>query len=52
MTSLESEEEAVNLVSYLKSCGGGTQDLHESGRHSEGWREEGNACGKQVEANA
>ena len=35
MTSSESEEEAVNLVSYLKSCGSGTQDLHESGRHSE-----------------
>jgi cytochrome c1 len=38
LTSPESEEEAVNLVSYLKSCGSGTQDLHESGRHSEGRR--------------
>ena len=40
LTSLESEEEAVNLVSYLKSCGSGTQDLHESGRHSEDEGEE------------
>ena len=40
MTSPESEEEAVNLVSYLKSCGSGTQDLHESGRHSEDERDE------------
>ena len=40
LTSPESEEEAVNLVSYLKSCGSGTQDLHESGRHSEDEGEE------------
>jgi hypothetical protein len=35
LTSPETEKETVNLASYLKSCGIGTQDLHESGRHSE-----------------
>jgi hypothetical protein len=46
------EEVGGESCGYQKSYGSGRQDLHESGRHSEDEEKGGNACGKQVEANA